>query len=114
MHAIQQLSEDLLGALVALGAHLGENRAALGDDVDRRPARDRADVGGRVRIDPAEAHVGDGARSCEDRAATLLGPHAGVGGDAAEGRLQAVVGRRGKHQLADRGGMVEDVAEAAA
>src|SRR6202023_602006 len=60
VHAVQQLGEDLLGALAALGAHLGEDRAALGDDVDRGAAGDRADVGGRVRIDPAEAHVGDG------------------------------------------------------
>jgi hypothetical protein len=81
---------------------------------DVRPAVaavDRADVGGRLLVDAAEAHRGDRVGGRDDRAAPVLRSDAGVRGATAEVRLEPVVGRRGDDDLADRARVVEDVAE---
>ena len=45
-------------ALVVARAHLEAHVAAVGDDVARDAAGDRADVRGRLVVEPAEAHLG--------------------------------------------------------
>ena len=86
VQAVDDLGDQRLGALVVEAAHLGHERAAFGDDVDRAAAGDRAHVDGRLLVEAAEAHRGDRARGREDRAAALLGADARVRRRAAEAR----------------------------
>ena len=79
-----------------------------------RAAGDRADVDRRLLVQAPERQRGDRARRGEDRAAALLGADAGVRRGAAEVGLDAEVRRRVDDDLADRRGVVEDVAEVAA
>ena len=78
-------------------------------------AGDRADVRGRLLVEAAERHRGDRARGGDDRAAPVLGADAGVRG-ARRGTRRRCGSRCGEasDDLADRRGVVEDVAEAAA
>ena len=101
-----------LGLLGVDRAGLGQQPRALGDDVGGADAAgDRADVRGRLGVDPALRHRGDGPRERQDRAAALLRADARVRGAAVELGPDAVVARRGGDHLADRGRVVEHVAE---
>ena len=71
------------------------------------------DVGGRLGVQAAEAHGRDGVGGGDDRAAPRLRAHPGVGGAAAQFGDDPVVGGRRDDDLADRGGVVEHVAERA-
>ena len=50
----------------------------LGDDVGRRASGDDAEVGGRLGVDAAEAHVREGAGDGDEGVDPLLGGDAGV------------------------------------
>ena len=59
---VEHLLDGLAEAALVLGARLRLERAPLGDDVAARTADDRADVRGRLVVDPAEPQVGDRLR----------------------------------------------------
>ena len=84
--------------------------AVAGDDVARGAARDQADVGGRLLVEPAQLHPRDRGRGGGDRAAAVLGPDPGVRLDPGEVGEDLLLGRRGDDHLADRAGVVEDEA----
>src|SRR5215212_1015789 len=111
---VDELAHERLDLRLVERAHLRLDHAALRHDVDPRPAGDRADVRRRLLVEAPERHRGDRARGGDDRAAAGLRTDPGVRGDAAQLGDDAVVVRRGEHDLADRGGVVEHVAEAAA
>ena len=97
--------------LGVLGTDLGDDRAELGDDVGRAAAVDQADVGRGLIVDPAQTHLGHGHRRRGDRRSPLLGVHARVRRPPVKRRLQQLARRRAQYDLADRGGLVIDVAE---
>ena len=70
-----------------------------------------ADVRRGLLVEPAEPHVGDRAAGGGDRGAPLLRRHAGVRGLADEGDLHDHRVRRAEDHLADRPGLVVDVAD---
>ena len=111
---VDHLAHDLARARVVEAARLELDEAALRHHVRGRAALDAADVRGRLGVDPADLHRGDRAARRRDRVVTRLGADAGVRGLALEARLERVVGRRREHDLADRRGVVEDVAEVGA
>ena len=111
---VHHLAHHLAGALGVEAARLELHVAALRHHVRRRAALDAAHVRGRLRVQPADPHRGDRPRGRGDRVVPRLGPDPRVRGLAPEARLQRVVGRRGEHDLADRRGVVEDVAEVGA
>ena len=85
MDGVDHARDHVLDAVGVERAGLGEQPAALGHDVGGADAAlDRADVRGRLLVDPAVRHRGDGVRGGEDRAAAVLGPDAGVRGAAVE------------------------------
>ena len=69
------------------------------------------DVRGRLRVEAAQPHGRDRAGGGQDRAAPVLGADPRVRRAAVEVGLEAVVRRRGDDDLADRAGVVVDVAE---
>ena len=88
-------------------ARLRGDRAALGHDVGGGAALHGADVGGGDRIDASQRHPRDRARCGLDRAAALFGDDACVRGAAHERRMDLAKGRRGRHDAADRAGVIE-------
>jgi uncharacterized membrane protein YbhN (UPF0104 family) len=75
----------------------------LRDDVDGAAARDRADVRGRLVVDPAERHAGDRGGRDLDRAHALLGRHAGVRRATRDRDFE--VGRPGRAREDEAGGV---------
>ena len=80
----------------------------------RKPPLDRPHVRRGLVIDAPQPHRRDGPGGGGDRAAAVLGADPRVRSGAAEAGLEAVVRRRGHHDLADRRRVVEDIAERAA
>ncbi len=125
LHHHVEVALGRVGGVLEMIDHLGRHRlhprgvkasglrldpAPLGHHVGVGPTRDRAHVGRGHRIEPAEAHGRDARRGGGDGAAAVLGPDAGVRGPAVELGRDPVIGRGGEHDLADRGGVVEDIA----
>ncbi len=92
LEVIDHLGRDGLGAPGVEATRLCLDRAAIGDDVDRGAARDRADVRGRLGVEPAQAHRRDRGRRGGDRAAAVLGADPGVHGAPMQLGEHAVVG----------------------
>ena len=74
-------------------------------------AVDQSDVRGRLLVDPAEPHLGDRLGGGEDRRAALLRVHARVRGAAVERDVELLRRRRAEDDVADRRGLVVDVAD---
>ena len=103
---------DEVGELArVVRARLRLELAPLRDDVAGAAARDRADVRGRLLVDPAEPQVGDRARGGGDRGAALLRHHPGVRRPAVEADADRASGRRAHDHVADRRRLVVDEAE---
>ena len=75
------------------------------------PPCDRADVRGRLLVEPAEPQVGDRACGGRDRGASLLGDHPRVRRPAVEADEHRALVRRAHDHLADRRRLVVDEAE---
>ena len=75
------------------------------------PAADQPDVRGRLLVHAPELEVCDRLRRGRDRRTALLGVHAGVRGAPVDLHLHRVRVRRAEDHLADRGGLVVDVAD---
>jgi len=80
-------------------------------DVAARAPGDDADVRGRLLVDAAEPEIRDRLRCSLDRGAAFLREHSGVRRTTVEAHLHRLRPRRAKDDLADRRGLVVDVAE---
>jgi hypothetical protein len=111
VEVVHHLGHERLHSRLVEAAHLADDAAVLGYDIERSSAGDRSHVGGRLGVDPAEPHRGDRASGGSDRAAPIFGSDASVRRASLELGDQAVVGRRSKRDLTDRRGVIEHVAE---
>ena len=109
-HLLNQIGELSL----VLRARLGEEGAPLRDDVPRGPAVDDADIRRRLVVDTAEAEVGDALAAAAIAERPSSGIHARMGRPPVEPNLHRVRVRRAEDDLADRRGLVVDIADRAA
>ncbi len=112
---VLEMVDHLRGQNLGLGfveaTHLRLQATAFRHDVDCAAALDRAHVRSRLGVETTEPHRGDGPRRGRDRAASSLGAQTGVGRATVELGGDAMVRGRRQDYLADRRGVIEDVAE---
>ena len=114
LQRVDRLCDVAVDLALLDGAHLGADRAAVGNDVGGGASGDHADVRRRLCVEAPLWHVGDRVCRGNDRVHALLGLESCVGGLAADLGIDAHLRGRGRDDLAERRGVIEDVAEAAA